>query len=94
MGKKILWNPETFFCFCFILYKEKMLTDKVTVKSWNRGWAKAKSYLFLLIKVFYRLKLQIFKKWHCGFEENIKRNVIHNLDSFSIFYKYFKIEFI
>ena len=33
MREKIFLNPQTFFCFCFILYKEKMLTDKATIKS-------------------------------------------------------------
>ena len=28
--------------FIFLLYKEKMLTDKATIKSWNRRWARKK----------------------------------------------------
>jgi len=31
----------TLFCFCFILYKEKILTDWATVKGWNRRWARS-----------------------------------------------------
>ena len=34
MREKILWNPQTFL-FLILLYKEKMLTDKATIKSWN-----------------------------------------------------------
>ena len=33
MRKKILLNPQFFVCYCFILYKEKMLTFRDTFKS-------------------------------------------------------------
>ena len=36
MREKILWNQLKKFMFFFILYKDKMLTDKATIKSWNR----------------------------------------------------------
>ena len=32
MREKMLLNSQTFFLFCFILYKEKMLTDRATIK--------------------------------------------------------------
>jgi len=38
MREKIWWNPQTFF---YILWKEKMLTDKATIKIWNRRWARS-----------------------------------------------------
>ena len=38
MREKILWNPQ--IKFFLILYKEKMLTDKATIKSLNRRWAR------------------------------------------------------
>ena len=36
-------NPQTFF----ILYKEKMLTDKASIKSWNRSALKSKILLII-----------------------------------------------
>jgi len=42
--------------FIFILYKEKMLTDKGTIKSWNRRWARialSLLYIFLSIHLYY-----------------------------------------
>ena len=36
MREKIFWNPQIFKKKNFILYKEKMLTDKATIKSFNR----------------------------------------------------------
>ena len=41
MREKILWNPQTFFLFLFLLYKEKVLTDKATIRSLNRRWARS-----------------------------------------------------
>ena len=32
-AKKSVKIRELFFCYCFILYKEKMLTDRSTIKS-------------------------------------------------------------
>ena len=31
MREKILRNPQTFFNFCYIMYKKKMLTDRATI---------------------------------------------------------------
>ena len=31
--ENILINPQTFFCYCFILNLEKMLRDKATIRS-------------------------------------------------------------
>ena len=39
--KKILLNLWTFFCYCFKVYKEKMIKDKATIKSWNRRKARS-----------------------------------------------------
>ena len=58
MREKLLWNPQTFVCFCFILYKENMLTDKTKIRSWNRRWARSAlkpSYIIL-----YRITYYIF----------------------------------
>ena len=38
-SEKNFENQRTFFCYWFIVYKEKMLTDRATVKSSDRGWA-------------------------------------------------------
>ena len=39
-NEKYILKSANFFCCCFILYKENMLTDKATIKSWNRRWAR------------------------------------------------------
>ena len=37
-------------CYCFILYKEKLLTDRATIKSWNRSWARsALKFVWILV---------------------------------------------
>ena len=57
-------NPQTFFCHCSLLYKEKMLTDKIEVEiedgreafknpssSKHLGclvWVKCLSYLYIV----------------------------------------------
>ena len=38
---KKYYEIRKLFCFCFILYKEKMFRDKATIKSWNRRWARS-----------------------------------------------------
>ena len=40
-AKKYYEIRKFFVLFCFILCKEKMLTDKATIKSWNRRWARS-----------------------------------------------------
>ena len=44
---------KKFFCFCFVLYKEKMLTDKTTIKSWNRKWAKRPKTLVVIYSCYF-----------------------------------------
>ena len=39
--EKIILSSLELFCYSYILYKEKMLRDKATVKSWNRRWARS-----------------------------------------------------
>jgi len=38
-ARKKYYEIRKLFCFCFILYKEKMLTDRAAIKSRNRRWA-------------------------------------------------------
>ena len=37
-AQQILINLRTFVYYCFILYKEKIYTDRATVKSWKWRW--------------------------------------------------------
>jgi len=52
---KKYFEIRNFFCFCLILYKEKMLTDKATVKSWSRSLKSLVIYTLLGCRVFVRL---------------------------------------
>ena len=36
--EKNMIKSAKYFCYCFIWYKEKVLTDSATVKSWNRRY--------------------------------------------------------
>ena len=45
---KIREKIRKLFLFCFLLYKEKMLTDKATVKSWNRRCSVIRTLLYSL----------------------------------------------
>ena len=40
-AKKYYLIRNFFVCYCFILYKEKMLTFRDTFKSWKRGWERS-----------------------------------------------------
>ena len=53
MREKNIMKSAKFFCFCFVLYKEKMLTDKTTIKSWNRKWAKRPKTLVVIYSCYF-----------------------------------------
>ena len=40
-AKKYYEIRKLFFVFCFILYIDKMLTEKATIKSWNGRWPRS-----------------------------------------------------
>ena len=54
MREKVLLNPRTFLLLLsFILYKEKMLTHRATIKSWKKRWWGAKRPKSLLLCLMY-----------------------------------------
>jgi len=39
--QKKYYEIHKLFCFCFILYKEKMFRDKATIRRLNKRWARS-----------------------------------------------------
>jgi len=60
------FRDSNFFCFCFILYKEKMLTDKATIKSLNRIFSIVHFLIFLIQRVLEK-----------GFKINSSKKIIY-----------------
>ena len=45
---KNIMKSANFFCFCFKMYKEKMVTDKATIKSWKPSIPKSEQNWMLI----------------------------------------------
>ena len=71
-----------FVLFCFVLYKMKILTDKATIKSWNRRWAWSTS------KAYIKNRISNFFNQIADLPEPIADGCIVVTNITGIFYKY------